>query len=885
MIVPSLGVEGWIRTRLAKESGIASGIETSFLENALHTLFELEPFPSKLELLLSIEAELDSLKEKWEPLRRYLRDKERRAVALAGRLASLFIRYGIYGHAVPLKWENEPANWQEELWSRVFKKWTYPLRMLSKLKKKPFDVSIHLFAFSHLPPLYFHFFQQLPSVHFYQLSPCREFWSDLSAEHPLLTHFGRVGREMARLIEESDLIIDELYELPTKQTQLHQLQREILDLQSYEKIEDNSIELHISSTEHHEIQNLRNSLIELLNDNDWEPQDILVMAPDITRYEPYIRSVFKDSLPYQIADMPMQQKHPEVEGFFLLLDLEKRRFSAPALLELFHHTLFRKKIGWNEEDLLQIREWIETTGIRWGLDSANRDALLKKRQCSSGIEDEGATWKAGIDYLLEELAIPHDPKRIDFSQAELLGEWKEVLDKIAVDFASLRERLSMREWTDRLKALHESYFCESDTVFHHLENLARAARHLPDRRYPFETVRHLLYEVIGEKSMTVNPHQIQAVRFCSMLPMRAIPAKAICLIGMNHDAFPRKESLFSLDMLRDQGDYSPSRLDFDRYLFLEALLSVREKLIISYLGNDPYDQTPWPPSSAAAQLLPYITKTVKHPVHAPIKEKKAAPALFACRPAEKIEIPSCRIDLADLIRPFRSPLRHYFYHRDIYVRDERIIQDEEAFRLSPLRKAILRKLGEGSFRKGKREGDFPIGAFGILAERQLREEIELLPKNLEILPVDLTIGNVQIVGTLEGVMRDGLCVYENKKIKGAVRIWPFFLILSAIRPETKECLFARDGKKTERFFDNPEPYLKAVLEYYFLSKKVLTPLFPEWIEPILKDNPAKLEKEKSYDQALLWALRGQVSLPAEEIISSWKGETEKLYKEMSDAWF
>ncbi|MCC5831569.1 MAG: exodeoxyribonuclease V subunit gamma [Chlamydiales bacterium] len=883
VIVPSPAMEGWIRGCLAQELGIAAGIETSFLDKALHTLFEMEPFPGKLELLLLIEAELEELKEEWEPLKKYLCGKEKRTVALSQRLAQLFIRYGIYGHAAPSRWEKKPKSWQEELWRRVFKKRTYPLKMLPGLKLKECNASIHLFAFSHLPPLYFHFFQQLPSVHFYQLSPCREFWSDLSVEHPLLTHFGRLGREMARLIEESDLVVEEVYEVPQKESQLHRFQRELLDLERYDRVEDDSIELHLSSTRHHEIQNLRRTLITLLNESEWEPRDILVMAPDIALYEPYIRALFQD-LPYQIADMPMQQKDPEIEGLSLLLDLEKRRFSAPALLELFCHPLFRKKRGWNEEDLLQIREWIEETGIRWGLDEKNRDALLKKRHCVNGVADEGATWKAGIDHLIEELAITHNPKRIDFTQAELLGEWKQAVDSIASDFISLREGRTLREWADWLKALHAKYFSTSDRVVHYVETLAYAGRDLDGRRYSFETLRQLLQEVIGEKSLTVNAQRIQAVRFCSMLPMRAIPAKVICLIGLNHDAFPRKESLFSLDLLKEEGDYAPSRLDFDRYLFLEALLSAREKIIISYLGCDPYDLTPWPPSSVVTHLLPYISKRVEHPFHAPLKEKRAAPPLFTFH-RSKIEIPPCRIELTDLVRAFRSPLRHYLYHQEIYVRDEKILQEEEAFRLSPLRKAILRKSAEEAFRKAKREGDFPIGTYGLLAERQLREEIDALPKNLETLPVDLTIGNVQIVGMLEGVMQDGLCLFEEKKIKGAARNWPLFLVLTKIRPESSSCLFARDGKKTERFFDDPQPYLKAALEYYFLAQKIPAPLFPEWIEPILKEDPAKLEKAKSFDPALQWALRGQRLLSPQELISSWKEEAEKLYKEMTDAWF
>lgn len=254
---------------------------------------------------------------------------------------------------------------------------------------------------------------------------------------------------------------------------------------------------------------------------------------------------------------------------------------------------------------------------------------------------------------------------------------------------------------------------------------------------------------------------------------------------------------------------------------------------------------------------------------------------------KKIEIPSCQIDLIDFIRPFRSPLRHYLYHRDIYVREERVIQEEEAFHLSPLRRAILRKhaLEGDAWKRAKKEGDFPIGPFRVLAEQQLEQEIAALPKNLETCEVNLVVGNVQLTGTLEGVCPEGLCVLDKKTMRNAVRVWPLFLVLAAIKPETTALLFARDGKKVPRFFDDPHPFLRSAVEYYFLSQHMPSPLFPEWIEPILKEDSAKLEKAMSYDASLRWALRGQKPLPAEELIAQWKEQTEKLYKEMADAWF
>lgn len=873
-------MESWVRLRLADQLHVCAGITTTFLDRALAELFGLTGFPSKLELILRLEEELTQMQEEYSELATYLKGKEKRVVMLAKQLATLFQRYGIYGNTACGLWESKSRSWQEELWKRIFSTWDYPLKRLKALEKPTQKVSIHLFAFSHIPPLYFHFFQQLSDVHFYQLSACQEFWSDLTVEHPVLTHFGRVGREMAKLVEESELLIDEHYVDPETSNALHLLQREMLTLKKGERGQGEGLELHTSHTEHHEIENLHDTLMRL----PYEPKDMIVMAPDITRYEPYIRAIFGKTLPYQIADMPMHKSDPEITALFMLIELEAKRWSAPALLELFHHPLFAKKMGWNDDDLLQIATWIEQTGIRWGLDAKHRDHLLKKRHCKEGIDDGGATWETGIGLLLEELAIAHTPTRIDFTQAELLGEWKDVIDRLRVDLHLVDAELTMRAWVDRLTAMCERYLWSSENIQDRLEKLARAARHSKERTYTFETVMPLLVEVMGEKSVTINGNQLQAVRFCSMLPMRAIPAKVICLIGMNHDTFPRQESLFSLDLLKEEGDYAPSRLDFDRYLFLEALLSAREKLIISYIDADPIDQTPWPPSSVVTPLLPYLSKTVKHPVHLPLNEKTPQPQLFVY-PKTKITIPTCQLDVNSFTRAFRSPLRHYLAHREIFVRDEKAVQGEEALHLSPLRKAILRKEGKEALARAHREGDFPIGPLGELARFQMEKEVDALPHDVERCEIDVQVGPVHLVGALDGVKGEELHVFEKKNVRGAVRSWPHFLLLTAMRPKTQALHFLQTGKRLERFFDDPLPHLQRALRYYFLSEHAPSPLFPEWVEPILKQDPIKLEKASSYDGALAWALRGQNPLPPAELIIQWKEEAESLYKEMCDAWF
>ncbi len=874
--------------RLAEELGIAAGFRTSFLEGGIREitsiLFGKELFfPSKIELILRIEAELDEKNPK-------------RAFSIARQLAALFQRHGVYGNKACLEWDAKPEQWQEKIWKTVYESCEYPLRSLLALDKPiKTDLSLHLFGFSHLPPLYFDFFEKIGRVvpvNFYQLSACQEFWSDSTESHPLLTSFGRVGRNLASLVEQSELDTQELYEIPEGETQLHALQRELLFAEKRPRLTEGSLQLHEVCSLHHEVESLLKELITLLKaDPTLEPKDILVMAPDIAPYAPSIQALFGEILPYQIADMPLSEAHPQVEALNLLLQLEKNRWSAPAVLDFFSHPLVSKKLRWSEEDLLQIRRFVESTGIRWGLDYEHRKRLLAKSHCKEMPAGERATWKGGLDFLLEELALAHEPSRIDFQQAELLGELKACLDQMALDLKEIDEKKPLHAWADWMMSLSEHYLSENEFIAQKIQQLRRVAPF--EKAYGFETIEGLLKELFGEKSVTIGKHHLQSVRFCSLLPMRAIPARVIWLMGMNHDAFPRVETLLSLDWL-EEGDYFPSRLDFDRYLFLEALLSAREKLYISYIGNDPYDQTPLPPSSCVEKLLPYIDPAFQFK-HAPLRVTKKQPPIFL---ETEYELPQgvISLDLAEFARAFRSPLRHYLAERKIFLREESSLESEEPLTLSALQKAILRKeamRGKSMLEKAQRSSNFPLGPYGELALGQLKKEkgqLVLPPSDTLVVSDPLCVAvnetlSVELTGVIEGVYDKGLLVLDKKSVKGACRAWPLFLALCAIDPSKNRLFFAKEGKEVEGFFDDPRLLLRKALNFYFLCSQKPTPLYPDWIDPFLKKKPAALEKIALFDPTYKWAARHYTLPSADRLIEKWHDVASTTYQEMCDAWF
>lgn len=848
VLVPSVEMERWIRLKLADEMGIFANVTIMSLNQGLLTYCNATSPPSKIALTIAIEEELDAHKDDplFAPASCYIQGKGRRRVLLAKHLAYLFHRYSIYGVR---KWKHP---WQEKLWEKVGFTWNV----------KPTDKPIHLFGFSHIPDQFFPLFQSF----FYILSPCKEFWSE-AIDHPLLADLGYVGRQLAAQIEDSQIRSVEDY----TGENLTLTQRSMLKLEPLE--EDPSIEFHVASTPHREVEICYNNLLPLLE--KIAPRDILVMAPNISDYAIAIQAVFGPLC--QITDLPKISIDLEVKGLWLLLKLEERRFSAPALLELFHHPLFQKKHGWNEESLLQIRKWMQSTGMRWGVDPQHRQSIL-------GVAQSEATLKQGIEQLFEDLAYGSD--RIDLTQADLLGTFATTIDSLYAELQSFYDgtKRTLEEWVAHLKALFEAHFCfDNHTLFPALDQLLVYS----NRLYTGPMLLVLLEGLLKDKEASFNSHEVESVRFCSLLPMRAIPAKVIYLLGMNQDKFPRTEEHFSLDEV----DSAPSQTDLDRYLFLEALLSYREKLFVSYL-----DTQEEPPSKVLQKLK---AKTFFHPAVAhdpsyfrntPLKnysqtdfalakvslEKSEKPPLF--RAPKPVCIPPGihHISLYDLQRLVRSPLSHYHHEMNFY--SESLLKDEEEFTLSPLMRSKVQRLAlkmplDNAIGKLQKEGNFPLGAFADVAKSKLKEiSAEGVEFNTELKINSET--TIHLTGTLEGIVPDGLFRFDKPTLPNAIKNWPAYL-LYALNNQGSLIL---DGQVLPRFFSSPEPYLNELIAYYFQARECLSPLYPGWIEGIFRGKG----DFTSYDPALAWAL--QTAVLTDDLFA-WKQRAQQLFGEIKDAWF
>ena len=489
------------------------------------------------------------------------------------------------------------------------------------------------------------------------MNPSREFWADIVSEkeqakrrqrerrqmqlafpanpyfetgHPLLASLGKRGREFsAILLDRSEGQEWSHYEDPGEKTLLACLQSDILNLRhrgrdGFRKAveaADTSLQIHSCHSPMREMEVLHDQLLALFDaDAELRPNDIVVMTPDIEAYAPYISAVFagghpqRDRIPFSVSDRTHRGNNPVVRAFFKLLELGGSRLLAPAVMDLLDIPLVQRRFAIRPEERGPLRRWVEETRICWGIDGDDR-----ARQGVPAFEEN--SWKAGLDRLLLGYALPSDEGAlfagilpsdgVEGSGSQSLGRFLEFAQALFAMARDLQRPRMLSEWSESLLELMTRFLAPDEDLEQEFQTLRAGLKHLGEvqRHSGFDTPVELdVVRYALETRMTPGEGGVGfltgGVTFCAMLPMRSIPFKVIALVGMGSRSFPRTQRPAGFDLIASHpraGDRSAR--EEDRYLFLEALLSAREKLYISYVGQSIKDNSEIPPSVVVSELI------------------------------------------------------------------------------------------------------------------------------------------------------------------------------------------------------------------------------------------------------------------------------------------
>ncbi|EOO9422268.1 exodeoxyribonuclease V subunit gamma [Escherichia coli] len=728
--------------------------------------------------------------------------------------------------------------------------------------------------------------------------------------NPLLASWGKLGRDYIYLLSdlESSQELDAFVDV-TPDNLLHNIQSDILELENRAvagvNIEefsrsdnkrpldplDSSITFHVCHSPQREVEVLHDRLLAMLEeDPTLTPRDIIVMVADIDSYSPFIQAVFGSApadryLPYAISDRRARQSHPVLEAFISLLSLPDSRFVSEDVLALLDVPVLAARFDITEEGLRYLRQWVNESGIRWGIDDDNvRELELP----ATGQH----TWRFGLTRMLLGYAmesaqgewqsvLPYDES--SGLIAELVGHLASLLMQLNIWRRGLAQERPLEEWLPVCRDMLNAFFlpdAETEAAMTLIEQqwqaiIAEGLGAQYGDAVPLSLLRDELAQRLDQERISQR-FLAGPVNICTLMPMRSIPFKVVCLLGMNDGVYPRQLAPLGFDLMSQKpkrGDRS--RRDDDRYLFLEALISAQQKLYISYIGRSIQDNSERFPSVLVQELIDYIGQSHYLPgdealncdesearvkahltclhTRMPFDPQNYQPGarqsyarewLPAASQAGKAHsefvqplpftLPET-VPLETLQRFWAHPVRAFFQMRlQVNFRTEDSeIPDTEPFILEGLSRyqinqQLLNALveqddAERLFRRFRAAGDLPYGAFGeIFWETQCQEMQQLADRVIacrqpgQSMEIDLACNGVQITGWLPQVQPDGLLRWRPSLLSVAqgMQLWLEHLVYCASGGNGESRLFLRkDGEW--RF-----PPLAAEQALHYLSQLI-----------------------------------------------------------------
>jgi exodeoxyribonuclease V gamma subunit len=622
----------------------------------------------------------------------------------------------------------------------------------------------------------------------------------------LLASMGKLGRDNLYLLSQLELEEHEYFLNPPGSGLLQHIQRDILNLDERSSDQalltsehkthlieqDFSVSLHSCHSPIREVEVLYDTILSWFDqDPSLQARDIIVMVADINSYSAAIEAVFGNAaydryIPFSISDRTSDHESPILTAFLQLLALPQSRCLASELLELLETPAILQRFDIAQDEFELARRWVNQSGIRWGLNRQSGQEfgfdISEKNTWQSGIERllVGYSMAENVDLLT--LGGEHYSPFIDVQGigAELAGKLAHYIETVDRYRRALSMSHHIEDWRRLLATMLDDFFSiglEDDVALNMVRStILQLNQQLDDAHYESDLDPDVVrYYLQSQLSTTRVSQRFLAgqVNFCTLMPMRSIPFKVVCLLGMNDGTYPRANQIDGFDLMQGRSRIGDrSRRDDERYLFLEALLSARQNFYISYIGQSIKDNSERLPSIFVSELLEYCQQnyclfgdeelesdesaqrlqaflTQHHPMvpyspqaftgQSPSYAKEWFPVAQRLEPTSSMEAsPLLRdcllelesplsIDLVDLQAFWRNPAK-YFFNRRLKVAYEdytMVVEDLEPFGFDALasfglREAIIERLIgnqkapdiEQLKQVKLAQGILPVGAFG-----------------------------------------------------------------------------------------------------------------------------------------------------------------------------
>ncbi|UXA18864.1 exodeoxyribonuclease V subunit gamma [Mycobacterium sp. SMC-4] len=680
--------------------------------------------------------------------------------------------------------------------------------------------------------------------------------------HPLLATLGRDLRELQRSLP-TDAVTDRCLGAAARpDTLLGWLQSDIAanavrPAGRTHHAADRSVQVHSCHSPARQIDVLREVLLGLLDDDPTlEPRDILVMCPDIEAYAPLIVAGFglAEAMPgahpahrlrVTLADRALTQTNPLLAVAGQLLALAGGRATAGEVLNLAEATPVRQRFSFSDDDLDTMGAWVRQANIRWGFDRESRRDY--------GVDFVQNTWRFGLDRVLAGVAMSDDSQAwlhttlplddVGSNHVELAGRFADYVEKLHAGIQSLCGTKSLGSWLgalsgalDALTAVGEADEWQLGQVRREFGDiLAKAGpRHDIELRLP--DVRALLDRHLAGRPTRAN-FRTGTLTVCTMVPMRSVPHRVVCLVGLDDGVFPRLGVIDGDDVLtREPLTGERDTRSEDRQLLLDAIGAATEALVITYTGADAHSGHRKPPAVPLLEILDALDMTtpdrlrervlVEHPLQPfdvrnvtpgalgmpadvpftfdpTAREAAATAAGHRCAQppllsAKLPQPPDEDVALDDLIGFFRDPVKGFFRALDYTLPwDVETVEDAMPVEIDALQEwkigdrmldDVLRGMDPEAAQQAEwRRGALPPGRLGWRKATQLREQVDALAHaargHLAPAPraydVDVDLGNGRrVTGTVPRVHGARIVAVRYAKLDGRHLLEPWIQLVA-----------------------------------------------------------------------------------------------------------
>ncbi|OBK30897.1 exodeoxyribonuclease V subunit gamma [Mycobacterium sp. 1165196.3] len=810
--------------------------------------------------------------------------RQGRRYEVARRLAGLFDSYARQRPQLLVDWGNgdigdldEDLRWQPQVWRALVARVAADPphvrhgKTIARLKAAPSALPPRLSLFGHtrLTRTDVELLEAVAAhheLHLWLPHPSDELWRALAGahgaiprrddvshravSHPLLATLGRDLRELQRSLPADARTDDYLPGGVRPDTLLGWLQSDIAanavrPLGRTLAADDRSVQIHNCHGPARQVDVLREVLLGLLQDDPTlEPRDILVMCPDIETYAPLIVADFglgdvvhgahpAHQLRVRLADRSPIQTNPLLGVAAQLLALAAGRVTASEVLNLAQAPPVRAQFGLTDDDLEAITRWVRQANIRWGLDQQHRRPYH--------VDFVHNTWRFGIDRILAGVAMSDDSNAwidatlplddVSSNRVQLAGQFAEFVARLQHVLDSLTGARPLTEWlatlTDGVTMLTRVSDADAWQTGQMQREFAQTAAHAGSRGdtpLRLADVRALLTRRLSGRPTRAN-FRTGTLTVCTMVPMRSVPHRVVCLVGLDDGLFPRlgivdgDDALARCPMTGERDIRSE-----DRQLLLDAIGAATEKLVITYTGANEYSGQPRPPAVPLAELLDALDVTtpvkvrdrivVQHPLQpfdirnvipgrlvpdvpfsfdpTVLRAARATAGDHSARPkfisAPLRPPPADDVILADLVGFFKDPVKGFFRALEFTLPyDVDGVQDAIPVDIDGLEEwtvgdrmlgDILRGMTPDDARQAEwRRGTLPPGQLGWRKVTEIRDQAALLAREAmrhmesqrpaAAYDVDVDLGGGRrLTGTVSPVYGDRLVSVTYSRLDG-----------------------------------------------------------------------------------------------------------------------